>query len=434
AAFSAVLIGLGIDFAIHYVATYLNLRRHGCDEETALLRMAVEVGPGVVTGGVTTAAAFFMAAMTDFIGVRELGLVAGGGILLCVLSTVIFLPPLILLVDRKWPLVHLPGILPAAKWFAFPLRFPKLAMAGTLIAAAAVATGSVRLRYDHNLLNWQPRHLESTDIERQLFTRLDDSVWFGVSLCKTRDELRERKAAFEKLPIVAKTEEVASLIPDLTADEASRMESLCRQIAAIPERLPPASPIDFGRLKQEIERAGELVARGMPRDSTANALLNRVRGIAASIPPEQAAAQISQSQTAMARAIQQRGPLRAIADPQAPRLDDLPKELTDRFVGKSRTYLLKVYARGNIWNMGQLAGFVHAVESVDPRVTGHPVQTYYASRHMQSSYLRAGLYALVAVLVLLWIDFRSLAHSLLAMVPLVIGFAMMCGCLGWLDI
>jgi len=56
AAFSAVLIGLGIDFAIHYVATYLNLRRHGCDEETALLRMAVDVGPGVVTGGVTTAA------------------------------------------------------------------------------------------------------------------------------------------------------------------------------------------------------------------------------------------------------------------------------------------------------------------------------------------------------------------------------------------
>jgi len=163
-------------------------------------------------------------------------------------------------------------------------------------------------------------------------------------------------------------------------------------------------------------------------------LLNRLRGVAASIPPEQAAGQVAQGQAAMARAIQQLGPLRAIADPQAPRLEDLPKELTDRFVGKSRTYLLKVYARGNIWNMGQLAGFVHAVESVDPRVTGHPVQTYYASRHMQSSYLRAGLYALVAVLVLLWIDFRSLAHSLLAMVPLVIGFAMMCGCLGWLDI
>jgi len=153
------------------------------------------------------------------------------------------------------------------------------------------------------------------------------------------------------------------------------------------------------------------------------------------LPAEQAAAGLAQGQAAVcARIVAQLAPLRSLADPVAPRLDDLPKELIDRFVGKSRTYLLKVYARGNIWNMAQLEQFVHAVESVDPKVTGHPVQTYYASRHMQSSYLWAGLYALGAVLVLLWIDFRSLRHSLLAMVPLAIGFAMMCGCLGWLDI
>jgi len=32
---------------------------------------------------------------------------------------------------------------------------------------------------------------------------------------------------------------------------------------------------------------------------------------------------------------------------------------------------LKVYARGNIWDMERLETFVKAVESVDPRVTGH---------------------------------------------------------------
>src|SRR5205823_657019 len=126
AAFSAVLIGLGIDFAIHYVASYLNLRRQGRDIEAALAQMVVEVGPGVVTGGVTTAAAFFMAAMTDFIGVRELGLVAGGGILLCVLTTVVVLPPLVLLVDRRWPVKVVSAILPAGRWLQFPIRQPRL--------------------------------------------------------------------------------------------------------------------------------------------------------------------------------------------------------------------------------------------------------------------------------------------------------------------
>jgi hopanoid biosynthesis associated RND transporter like protein HpnN len=434
AAFSAVLIGLGIDFAIHYVATYLNLRRHGCDEETALLRMAVEVGPGVVTGGVTTAAAFFMAALTDFIGVRELGLVAGGGILLCVLSTVVVLPPLILLVDRRWPLVRLPHILPAGRWFQFPLRFPRLTMGLSLVVAAIVTAGSSSLRYDHNLLNLQPRHLESADIERQLFTRLDDSIWFGVSVCSSRDELRTRKAAFERLHMVAKTEEIASLIPDRPEAETARIESLCRQLVSSPNQ-PEAARLDVARLNQEAAKAHALLSRETPYETPATARLDQLRAALTSLPPDQVAARIVQGQAALiSRATAEIAPLRAIADPVGPNLSDLPKELTDRFVGKNQTYLLKVFAHGNIWNMGQLEKFVHALESVDARITGHPVQTYYASRHMQSSYLWAGLYSLGAVLVLLWIDFRSLKHSLLAMVPLAIGFATMCGCLGWLDI
>jgi hypothetical protein len=95
---------------------------------------------------------------------------------------------------------------------------------------------------------------------------------------------------------------------------------------------------------------------------------------------------------------------------------------------------LRIYARGNIWDMDRLEQFVRALESVDPHVTGHPIQTFYASRHMQASYLWAGGYALLAVLALLWIDFRSLRDSLLAMLPLAIGLGLWCGCLGWLEI
>jgi hypothetical protein len=126
--------------------------------------------------------------------------------------------------------------------------------------------------------------------------------------------------------------------------------------------------------------------------------------------------------------------LREMSHPQPPQLADLPRELVDRFVGVRHRYLLRVYARGDIWDMDKLERFVRDVESIDPQVTGHPVQTYYASRHMQQSYLWAGVYALGAVLLLLWIDFRSLAHSLLAMVPLAIGSIVLCGLLGWLDL
>ncbi|HZN32252.1 MAG TPA: MMPL family transporter [Pirellulaceae bacterium] len=434
-AFSAVLIGLGIDFAIHYVASYLKLRRQGLDEEESLLRTAVEVGPGVVTGGVTTAAAFFMAAMTDFVGVRELGLIAGGSILLCVASAIVILPPLVLLVDRRWPSRTTPEILPAGQWLQLPLCWPRMTLAASALATLVVGSGAVLLRYDHNLLNLQPRHLESADIERQLLNRMDDSVWFAVSVCSSRQELRERKAGFAALAGVAKTEEIGSLLPDASPQQAERIAAVCRDLAAIPDRPPPPVPLDLAGLAREVTRAHQLLSQETPFETPATAALAQLRAALAAMQPAEADARLKQALPAMfAQVAGQLAPLRAIASPVPPRLDDLPPELVDRYVGKNRTWLLKVYARGNIWNMQQLEEFVHAVESVDPRVTGHPVQTYYASRHMQSSYLWAGLYALVAVLVLLWIDFRSLAHSLLAMLPLAVGVVLMCGTIGWLGL
>jgi hypothetical protein len=298
-------------------------------------------------------------------------------------------------------------------------------MGACLIVTAIVAVGSKNLRYDHNLLNLQPRHLESADIERQLFTRLDDSVWFAVSLCSSREELRARKAAFEALPNIAKTEEIASLLPDHSPQQAVRLEQLCRQIAAIPDQPPAGVGMDVAQLGRELSRAENLLVGAVPHETQATILLRQLKA---------AIAAISDSSSQRDRSANPLAMLRAIADELPPRLEDLPKELCDRFIGKNRTYLLKVYARGNVWNMDQLEKFVTALETVDPRVTGHPVQTYYASRHMEASYLWAGLYALAAVLALLWIDFRSLTHSLLAMVPLAIGFATMCGCLGWLNI
>ena len=435
AALGAVLIGLGIDFGIHYLARYLKLRGQGYDEEGALLRTSIEVGPGIFTGGVTTAAAFFMAGMTDFLGIRELGLVAGGSLLLCLAATMVVLPPLVLVVDRRWPIGAVPSILPAGGWFRFTSRWPRLVMGACLVLTLVAAAGAGWLRYDHNLLNLQPRHLESADIERQLFSNLEDSVWFAVSLCESREELLARKARFEQLDSVAKTEEIASLLPVASPRRRQLVASIHKRLAALPPRLPEPPPINPQRLRQEIARAQALLAQETPYETPAGTLLAQLRGLLAQMPPEIAAQRLSQSQAVLAgQSLAQLSALRAISNPQEPQLVDLPQELVDRFVGVRGTFLLKVYARGNVWDMDKLAAFVRDVESIDPQVTGHPVQTCYASQHMQQSYIFTGLYALVAVIVFLWIDLRSLAHSLLAMTPVALGFVQMCGLFGWLDI
>ena len=55
--FAVVLIGLGVDFSIHFLARYVQTRQRGTGLVEALVKSAGEVGPGIVTAAVTTALA-----------------------------------------------------------------------------------------------------------------------------------------------------------------------------------------------------------------------------------------------------------------------------------------------------------------------------------------------------------------------------------------
>src|SRR5690606_28351402 len=88
------------DFAIHYLSRYLEERQNGHDLAEALEETSVGIGSGLITASLTTALAFFCATFTQFLGVAELGIIAGGGILLCALATFIALPALIALGDE----------------------------------------------------------------------------------------------------------------------------------------------------------------------------------------------------------------------------------------------------------------------------------------------------------------------------------------------
>ena len=112
----------------------------------------------------------------------------------------------------------------------------------------------------------------------------------------------------------------------------------------------------------------------------------------------------------------------------------MPAALRSRFIGQNGRHLLRVFARGDVWDTDRLADFVGALETVDGDVTGHPVQTYYASRQMQGSFIKAAGYSMIAVSVVLLLDFRRIRLWLLASLPMLLGMLQMLGILGWLEI
>lgn len=101
--FAAIVLGLGIDFGIHLYNRFLEDRLEGNPSRESVQVALVEVGPGVFTGAVTTALAFFALLLTDFPGFRELGVIGGTGVLCCLASMYFVMPSLLMVLHHRQP-------------------------------------------------------------------------------------------------------------------------------------------------------------------------------------------------------------------------------------------------------------------------------------------------------------------------------------------
>ena len=244
-AFGAMLIGLGTDFSVHYLGKYLDLRKSGWDVPESLCQSAELIGPGILTGALTTSAAFYAASFAEFTGVAELGIIVGGGILFCVATTFTVLPALIILITPTTPGKNAPsGSLLDIRPALVPVFvFPKFTLFLFTLGFCYLLFGVPHVRYDHNLLNLQPKGLESVELERQLLSMDVDeggkNVWFALSIADTREELLDRKKRFEQKYPELKTEEIVSFFPEADPERVCIIQSLAGMLANLPEQLPP---------------------------------------------------------------------------------------------------------------------------------------------------------------------------------------------------
>jgi hopanoid biosynthesis associated RND transporter like protein HpnN len=432
--FTVTMIGIGIDYGVHYIARYMEIRQTVRATDRALIATSRGIGPAITTGAITTAVSFFCAGLTDFVGVAELGIIAGGGILLCAVAELLVLPAAVVLVDRLPWAQRMPNPLPMHLWINPLMRRPVLTLTVTLSFTGVALFGLTRLWYDHNLLNMQPVGLESVELERKLLEECNQSMWYALTMADSREELLALKAKYLELDSVDRTEEIASMLPTELDEKRPIIVRIHDQLADLPER-PPLIPVDRpDHLGRMLGRLQSSVAEIKPGAAAARKL-EQVRDILRRLPAAECTARATQFQQQMAGDLLTRlHVLAGMSSPEPPRLEDLPASLVHRFVGHNGRHLLKIYGKGNIWDMEALSKFVADVRRVDPNATGNPLQAYEASIEMKRSYEHAAIYALLVNLSVLYFGFRSIRYTFLAMLPVGLGMLMMFGLMGLFNI
>lgn len=431
-AFGAILIGQGIDFGVYYLAGYLDQRRKtpSCDE--ALLATATSVGPGIATGAISTAIAFFAAGFTEFTGVAELGTIAGGGILLCFVAATILLPAMIRLADARRSVAAIPSQLELGgllnRIHGHPLLTTLVLVSATVIAGI----GLEHLRYDHNLMNLQPAGLESVRLAKAMAEKTGQNTYFALSVAGSREEALARKEAFLQQPSVARVEEIASAMPSDDPRRAPLIERIHAGLANLPRVAPSIAVANAQELDNALAQLEMLPAR--PEISAMLSRVREIRALMRNLYASEVCRRVDQYQKHLAAdTLERLTMLKSASNPEPPRWSDLSAGLTTRFVGHSGKQLLKVYSRADIWDMPATERFIREVRGVDGDATGNPMQIYEASQQMKRSYEQAAIYATLIVCLVVYLDFGSLRYTLLALLPLGLGMLQLFGLMGLID-
>ena len=448
---TTILIGLGIDYGIHFIYRYEEERTAGLDPLSAMTETLARAGKENFTGAFSTALAFGVLNLTDFTGIAELGTIAGGGILLCYAANVLVLPAFLFWYEtwgNNTDRVGLSSFAWLDNWERQWLDHPQLMLLLFLAFTVWCGLSACKVRYDYNLLNLQSQDLDSVKAELYLMESSDHSLLYGISLVDSVEEASKLMEAYAKMPTVASTECVAVMVPK----DYERKRPLLERCTKVASSLPlPAvwQPIQGSMITRLLKlenvmqgSAGEIDASlkrilysGDPEVAEQGRdLKRRIDDLTARLS-EMMPGPIGDSITVVDRYFFT--DLRTMTDflkaqQSAPQLSfaDMPEALRDRELGRHGLVQVKVFPKENVWDRAAQERFVRDLESVDPQVVGMPVMTYYDSQVLREANEQAGMYALIAIWVLLFAYFRNAKLALLALMPKVIGVLWMVGIMG----
>ncbi len=267
--FVPMLIGLAIDFGVHLVTRYEEELRHGKTEEAAMTKAMVFTGQGIFTGALTTASAFLAMAFTHFKGIQEMGIICGGGLLLCLVPMMTLLPVL-LMRGRQNVIDHRTTEDDArARIENIWLHRPVLVVAITAALCVLALVQSRKVYFDYNMQKLQSVGLPSVVFEQKLFAAADKSLLYGAVVADSLTNAIDLEETLKRLPTVADVEPPSGLLDHLLNPSSSEKLRLIGQIkqelAPLQFGMPDTKP--GGRLcvQPDIVRALRLSGRGAGR-------------------------------------------------------------------------------------------------------------------------------------------------------------------------
>jgi predicted RND superfamily exporter protein len=409
-AFAAILIGLGIDFAIHLYDRYHSERSLGLNLQQALGKTLTETGSGVLTGGATTILVFCTLLLARVEGIMELGGLVAVGLFFCLTSIYFVLPSFLAWRDSRGkeryayrPLRDF-GLGTLSRFLE---RHPRPFIAAFSLITATFLVLALGIEFEADLQSLGPKRIGAMEVyvhlermfprgNREAFVVLEDENL--DNLLSREESLTDRMAKYRERGQILSISSLSQLIPSV--DEQRKRRGLLRQ------------SVDFTRARESLRN--ELLNQGFDPDPFEGTLrwMNRLsspHGSATPLMPETIFHRVQSS--------------------------PLAKWANHLIVQKQGVYrgIITLLYKGNGLDLVALERDLRRIDRL-VGVTGLDLINIDLFRMVKRDLLVIVPLAILSVVLLLYLHFRRPRVVLLALTPLVAGITWMLGLtslMGW---
>jgi len=423
--FAVLFIGLGIDYSIQFSLRYRELISAGCPYADSVMTTAQGVGRSLLLSCITTAIGFYSFIPTAYAGVAELGLISGTGMFISFLANLTVLPALLTLLPMK-PAKHRSEST-VGPLLAFPYKHPRMIRAAAFIIGIGAASASLPMVYfDSNPLNLYNQKSESVATIRDLFRDPDALPW-SISLLAGSEE--EVKGIENRLRVLKEVKRVIAL-PDFVPEDQTEKLSIISNISLFMPSLN-VDKVKHLSYEEDMRALGSfeaalkksLLEKPEPRNGPVSRLYERVVQFGTFVRnPEKGRAGFLSLENGLLGGLPSLFRRLETSLQAAPSSEsDLPSELKQQYLSREGQYRVQVFPAENITDRVALERFVRAVRAVAPNATDAPVTIYESGKAIVSSFRQATLYALIAITLFLLVEMRSIALTILILIPLILG-------------
>lgn len=442
----AMLLGLGVDYAIHMYSSYTERRSRGIEKDDAISYAICHTGPSIIVGALTTAIAFFALNISNLKILTELGTVMGTGIITTLVAVFWILPVFMKLKkEKEEKMRRIAGDYKAIGAIAkgvYKIKYVVLAL--LILGAAFMGYEATKIEFDMNLMNIEPAGLESIELMNYMVEKYDmSSNSFSVQV-DSLDEAYKLQEEYENVDNVSEVVSVATIIPkesvqneklqkvsdikemlSYKAQQRTADQAAIAQYAAMLNSLVDDYDDAWTSQNLSILKADDFIAMRSALDQLENTLSGNVDSEDWDI-----------LSVDIYNGMQNLEEIMLSGSKLTP--SDLPEAYKSQFLSEDETkYLVTVYPDFEIWNaLGKEQGdkFLADIAAVNPKITGTPVFMMDLYNAVGDELLITGIVLISVLFLILLLHFRSLKYTLLAFLPLAFTLVYMIGTMSILNI